>query len=263
MCVIVVKCKGSDFAPLDAIEKCIRQNPDGFSMAWNENGELKTWKSMDPAEAKAKYKELTETLDPAETALLFHARIATHGSNRIENCHCWTHGNIAFAHNGILPIDNRDDMTDSETFFRDLFVPAMEGCGLEFALRMSKAFIARSNNKLAVIDNEGHISLVSGTCMYTKMQFPGLRGKIYFSNTNWFPASTFTTGLGFNPYKDVPKAITGQKKSAPPVAASTNHSSLPAQRKQIGPKNPVSVRRDEARTISESIASIFGPKPFI
>ena len=33
---------------------------------------------------------------------------------------------LAFAHNGILSIKNRGDMTDSETFFRDIFSPVFE-----------------------------------------------------------------------------------------------------------------------------------------
>ena len=66
MCVIVVKCKGSDFAPAEAIERCIQTNPHGFAIAWNEGGHVKTFKTMNPSEAMAKYMELTATLDVYE-----------------------------------------------------------------------------------------------------------------------------------------------------------------------------------------------------
>lgn len=256
MCVIIVKCKGSDFAPLDVIEKCIQHNPHGFSIGWNENGQLMTFRTMNPTEAMAKYKQLTETLNPLETALVFHARIATHGSQKIENCHAFRHGNIAFFHNGILSIPNRDDMTDSETYFRDFFVPAMEGCGFEFAMKMSRAVLGNTNNKFAVIDKDGNISLTSGSHGYEKKQFPGLRGKIYFSNLNWMPYSHFTSSIGFNPYAELKKegSVKGTGKTASNKSASV--SSLPAcSRKQVGPKQPLSVH--EGVSPSDFIGSIF------
>lgn len=250
---------GSDFAPLDVIEKCIQHNPHGFSLAWNKGGELFTYRTMNPTEAMAKYKQLSESLNPAESAMIFHARIATHGSHKIENCHAFRHGDIAFFHNGVLSIKNRDDMTDSETFFRDYFVPAMEGVGFEFAMRMSKAILGRSNNKFAVIDKDGAISLTSGSeCGFMKEQFPGLKGKIYFSNLNWKPFSSFTTGLGFNPYADVKKDKSvktnwSQKKAGDKTRGS---SSLPScGRNQIGPKEPLSIHKGSA--VSGLVESLF------
>ena len=157
MCIIVVKCKGSDFAPKETIARCMETNPHGFSMAWNQNGVVQTFKTMNPSEMMTRYEELVSTLDPIKTAMLFHARIATHGSKVVENTHCFTYGEpaqLAFCHNGILRnIKAREDLTDSETFFRDLFIPAMEGCGMEFACTMSKALIGDTNNKFAFLES--------------------------------------------------------------------------------------------------------------
>ena len=250
MCVIVCKCKGSDFAPLEVIEKCIQRNPDGFSIAWNHDGELKVYKTLNPTEAMAKYKELSETLDPIVTAMLFHARLATHGSKKVENCHCWTDGTIAFAHNGVLSIPNRDDMTDSETFFRDLFLPAAAGCGFEFAMRMAKAVIGGTNNKFAVLDKDGHVFFVTGVKPYEKIQFPGLRGKIYFSNTLWQPQNTFSSAIGFDPYKKA-----GKDDMAKPVGASAVPHVGP--RKQIGPAAPVTISRVEKAAIEAPVGDLF------
>jgi len=235
MCVIVCKCKGSDFAPLEVIEKCIQRNSDGFSIAWNQNGQLMTFKTMNPTEAMSKYKELAETLDPIVTAMLFHARLATHGSKKVENCHCWTDGTLAFTHNGVLSIPNRDDMTDSETFFRDLFLPAVAGCGFEYAMRMAKAVIGKTNNKFAVMDKDGHVYFVAGEKPFEKKQFPGLRGKIYFSNTLWQPQNTFSTTIGFDPYKDLEETTKAKK------TCSSSAIPLVGPRKQIGPSAPVAV----------------------
>lgn len=60
-----------------------------------------------------------------DTALYIHARIATQGSLGIKNCHGFVdhETRLCFAHNGILNIGERADMTDSEIFFRDIFLP--------------------------------------------------------------------------------------------------------------------------------------------
>ena len=131
MCVIAVKKQGADFPSKKVITACMKENPHGFAAAWNHNGRLMTFRTMDEAEMIAKYDEIRR-LDPAATALVFHARIATHGSKTLANCHCWTNddGTLAFAHNGVLDnIQVCGDMTDSETFFRDIYLPVLEGAG--------------------------------------------------------------------------------------------------------------------------------------
>ena len=60
-------------------------------MAWDENGELKVFRSLDKQETIDKYKELIARLNPNETSLVFHARIATHGNVKLENCHGFLH----------------------------------------------------------------------------------------------------------------------------------------------------------------------------
>lgn len=60
---------------------------------------------------------------PPDSLIMFHARIATHGTVNVKNIHGWEEDGVYFCHNGVLSIKNRDDMTDSETFFRDLFMP--------------------------------------------------------------------------------------------------------------------------------------------
>ena len=214
MCIIAVKCKGADFAPLSAIKNCVDSNPHGFGMAWNQDGAVKTFRTMDPAEAIARYHTLSTTLDPARTALLFHARIATHGSKKLENCHCWTYGDtVAFAHNGILHnIPARDDMTDSETFFRDYFIPAVEGVDWEYALKLAKAIVAGTHNKLALIDSNGGVWLTGD---YVKESFSGCRGKIYFSNTSYRPRFFYPLGTRSNSAS----LSTGRSRPAPKDSA--------------------------------------------
>lgn len=127
MCILVIKPKGVAFPNETIIRNCMESNPNGFSMSFNIGGDVVTYQTLAPNDFIAEYRKVVQALDRRDTALMFHARIATHGSVKLSNCHGWK-GNIlgtemAFAHNGILRIPNRGDMTDSETFLRDYLEP--------------------------------------------------------------------------------------------------------------------------------------------
>ncbi len=54
MCVIVLKFKGTDFPSKEVINACMQANPDGFAAAWNQDGRLMTFRTMDGQEMLAK-----------------------------------------------------------------------------------------------------------------------------------------------------------------------------------------------------------------
>jgi len=183
MCIIAAKTLGTDWPAIDIINTCCQNNPDGFAIAWNENGELKTFRSMDRAEFVARYHTLAHTLDPNTTGAIIHARWATHGSKKLENCHCFVGGGLAFAHNGVLSnVPVRDDMTYPETFFRDYFLPVYEALGFEKAKLISRAIAG--NSRFAWIDANGRIELLG---YWDKYQEQGRKGKLYFSNQGFRP----------------------------------------------------------------------------
>lgn len=193
MCIIAIKFKGMDFIPAKNIKACCDNNGDGFAMAWNRDGRLNVFKTMDKNEFIAKYITTVKDLDPATTGMVIHARIATHGSKRVENCHLWTEGDIAFAHNGILSnIPARDDLTDSETFFRDYFLPVERALGWEFAIKNAKAIIGSS--KFVWINARGDIYPLGD---YVKEEFDGLKGKAYFSNRSYVPRNDYFSRSAF------------------------------------------------------------------
>lgn len=160
MCILITKQRGAEFPPLEYIINSVTNNPDGFSMAYNVRGTLVTFKTMSAARFVARYKALAAVLDPEQTGMIIHARIMTHGAKGLRNCHCWksfagTDNELAFAHNGILSVLDRDGMTDSETFLRDWFEPAFMAGGW----RRATAVITRKigSSKFAFIDCEGNI----------------------------------------------------------------------------------------------------------
>ena len=125
-------------------------------MAWNEGGKLRVYKTMSERLFIKNYMAMVSRCSEADTSLVLHARIATHGSKGVKNCHCWTGSGLAFAHNGVLSnVGSRKDMTDSETFFRDIFEPVYNACGWETASKVINAIIG--NSKFAFVNNKGDV----------------------------------------------------------------------------------------------------------
>lgn len=180
MCILITKPKGVKFPSMDAIMNSVNNNPDGFSLAYNQRGKLITYKTMSKARFLNKFNRLSSSLDPETTAMIIHARIATHGAVGVANCHCWVSfpndaNEMAFAHNGILSVANRDGMTDSETFLRDYFEPAFALSGWDGGEEVIKWKIGSS--KFAFIDRSGeirkfgHFISEQDGCYYSNMSY--------------------------------------------------------------------------------------------
>ena len=178
---------GANFAPKSHIARAMETNPDGFGMAYYTKGDecVSVFRTLNASLFKKRYAEVCKR-DPQKTAVLIHARIKTHGTVKLENVHCWCDkaSGLVFAHNGILSIHNREDMTDSETFFRDIFLPVLFYGGWEAAEKAINAVIGTS--KFAFFDSRGHI--------HTYGQYIEDKGVLY-SNTSYktvtYPTSSF------------------------------------------------------------------------
>lgn len=177
MCIIIAKPMGAQFAPKSNVSRACEANPDGFGIAYYTKGDssVQVFRTLDVKLFKKRYAEVCKR-DPKTTAVLIHARIKTHGTVKLENVHCWHDeaSGLVFAHNGILSIKNRDDMTDSETFFRDIFIPILSFGGWEAANKAINAIIGTS--KFAFLNTSGEI--------FTYGQYIKDRGVLY-SNTSY------------------------------------------------------------------------------
>lgn len=112
-----------------------------------------------------------------------HFRWATNGSIRRANCHPFKRGDVFFAHNGVLDIAARGDLTDSQTAFDDIIYPAIAqyGYGSKQMRRAVAAVIGPS--KFAFL--KGRELLLFGNYIH---QPDGC----YYSNLN------FTRYMGFD-----------------------------------------------------------------
>ena len=181
MCVIIAKAKGTACPDVLIIRKAMQANPDGFGIAWINRGKLEIFRTMSADEMEKYYYANFDKLEAS--AFVFHARWATHGTKTISNCHGWKclNGKRAFFHNGVLDIAARDNMTDSETFLRDIYEPIADKCGDEAAERAINAVIG--NSKFAFIDNRGSVKLYG---RYIE------KNGIFFSNLNF--VNSYHTG---------------------------------------------------------------------
>ena len=174
MCVIIAKPMGATMPDIRIIKAAMDANPDGFSIAYAKNGKIHVFRTLKRSEMEMFY--IDHFVELNKTAFVFHARIATHGTKILSNCHGWTclKGKYAFFHNGILSITARDNMTDSETFLRDIYEPIASKYGHKGAEPAIHAVIGTS--KFAFINGRGAIKMY-GT--WTE------RNGVYYSNTHF------------------------------------------------------------------------------
>lgn len=159
MCIIAIKDAGVQFPTIETVETMCDNNPDGFAVVWHKAGDKQSrvYRTMDREKFLRRYKMIVRHHDYKTTSLYLHARIATHGSLRRENCHGFVDHptRLCFAHNGILGIKNRGDLTDSETFFRDYFIPTYRHGGWHEAEQLIKDVIGYS--KFVFMDGDGKL----------------------------------------------------------------------------------------------------------
>lgn len=159
MCVIAIKTRDVQFPSYERVKNMCDNNDDGFAIVYHVIGEhVKQYRTLNKEKFLNKYQEISTTHDASDVALFIHARIKTHGSEKLENCHGWIDDDLglAFAHNGILSIKNRGDLTDSETFFRDIFVPIFKVGGWDAGIKAINAVIGTS--KFVFMDFKGDIA---------------------------------------------------------------------------------------------------------
>jgi predicted glutamine amidotransferase len=157
MCIICIKKKGVQFPTIQQVKTMCDNNSHGFSMVIHGGGKdaPMIYRTLNKEKFLTQYRKILSNYDYKSTTMYIHARIKTHGTQRIENCHGWKENGLIFAHNGILQIDNRDDLTDSETFFRDIFSPAYRVGGWQMGDKTINAIIGTS--KFVFMDNNGNI----------------------------------------------------------------------------------------------------------
>lgn len=159
MCIIIVKPAGVNMPPRAIIDRCANLNPHGFGFA-TRNRVYKTLSHQD-------FRRELNSISRDEAAIL-HFRYATHGSIKTDNCHPFNDKatGVSFAHNGILNIVPRNDMTDSETAFRDLIAPVIHEYGLFSDETASAVYEIIGGSRFAFIDTAGEFRIFGQFLLY-------------------------------------------------------------------------------------------------
>ena len=167
MCVIVAKPAGAKLPAKKDLERMFEMNPHGCGFACPS----KTYHSMDFEDF---YNHLIEI--PVNEPAIIHFRWATHGSVNLKNTHpFYDKGtDTYFAHNGILSVRPKGDMTDSETAFRKYLVPAIKKYGYNSKELKVSVYSIIGYSKFAFLHNKnvqlfGHF-LKHGSCYYSNLR---------------------------------------------------------------------------------------------
>jgi glutamine phosphoribosylpyrophosphate amidotransferase len=124
MCVIIYKPKGVEMPSNYILARAYGMNHDGCGIASPSH----FYKGLS-------YNSFKRTLNQCsvDEPVLIHFRWATNGSVSKKNCHPFydSETGVYFAHNGVLDIQTDNDMTDSETAFREALLPVIARYGLE------------------------------------------------------------------------------------------------------------------------------------
>ena len=174
MCIIIVKPAGEKLPSIEILKQCKIRNKDGFGFVVPNKEPFKTLKFE---EFISELKNVTD-----DQPCIIHFRFATHGKISKKNSHPFKIENIAFAHNGVLKVENLEGMTDSETAFKYILHPAIETFG--FASKGFEKTIASiiGGSKFAFLTDKGTIKIYG--------QFITSDG-LYYSNENFRPAQHY------------------------------------------------------------------------
>lgn len=214
MCIIAIKPREVAYPSYKRVRTMCENNNDGFAIVWHVNGQpVRNYRTLSEKKFLKKYNEITSTYKAKDVSLFIHARIKTHGTQKLENCHGWIEDKIglAFAHNGILSIKNRDDMTDSETFFRDIFAPVFEIGGWAAGERAINACIGTS--KFCFMDmygnliHYGHYTKGDDGVLYSNDSYLERTWKSYYHSMDfdrnvWFKKKSEKPTVGSFDYKN-------------------------------------------------------------
>ena len=129
MCILIAKPKGIDMPSEKTMKTCWNANPDGAGIAWSDGTKIFLRKGF------MKWNDFIKeyrSLNLHDFNAIIHFRIATHGTVTAANTHPFSvNSHLVAGHNGILPIKNEGDWTDSETFFKRIAAPILENYRLD------------------------------------------------------------------------------------------------------------------------------------
>ena len=190
MCIIAVKKKNQELPKEEVSQTMFKNNSDGAGFMYSYNGKVIIQKGyMTYDSFKAALNKLCTKVDAYTTTIVFHFRIATHGSVSPALCHpfplshkipmlkkLYSASRIGVVHNGIIPIKPRKGISDTMEYIATVLAKR-EKYNKEFykSKKIRKAILAEIDSKMAFLDSEGNV--------YTVGEFIEDNGILYSNST--------------------------------------------------------------------------------
>jgi len=172
MCIIIIKPAGVKMPSIQTLNNCKNRNKDGFGFSVPNE---KVFKTLDFKEFISEIKKVK-----TETACIIHFRYATHGAVTRNNSHPFKIDSYAFAHNGVLKVEDLEGMTDSETAFKYILYPAIKTFGIHSKHFNNTVESIIGSSKFAFLTDAGEIKMYG--------QYISENG-LFFSNESYLPYS--------------------------------------------------------------------------
>lgn len=197
MCIIAAKPAGTNMPSRETIRIMFDNNPDGAGLMYVENNQVHIEKGFMKYKSFAKALDKLEArLDMKKTPIVMHFRITTHGGTKPENCHPFpitdsigalkktaSHTDLGVAHNGIIPITPRKDISDTMEYIASQLAPLKRALPRFYENRHAMTLIQNAiDSKMAFLTKEGKI--------YTTGQFVEDKGVLYSNHS-------FEAGYGY------------------------------------------------------------------
>ena len=175
MCVIVAKPAGIKMPTESQIEDMWYTNPDGAGFMYTKNNTVYIRKGfMSLLDFTDALERLASKNDLTELPLVMHFRITTHGGTRPENCHPFpvtdsvgvltkldSKTKLGVAHNGIIPITPRKDISDTMEYILTQLAPLHRAVPNFYANKDLMEMVYNAvHSKLAFLTDKGEIFTV-------------------------------------------------------------------------------------------------------
>lgn len=127
MCMIAFrplhKGKGPGNMPATVIETAMNRHPDGFGVAYRQDGRLHV-ERFGP-HARKQFRKALKRIDRQRVEYVAHFRFATHGPKAESHSHPYeyvdpTEGRVLVFHNGVIDIRTTATESDTQVFVRDV-----------------------------------------------------------------------------------------------------------------------------------------------
>lgn len=168
MCIMIYLPAGVDF-PIEHAQAMYRRNSDGLGIVWASRGKLHTRRALPVNSVDAQAMLINWLADSDGSPRIVHFRFATHGTVTLGNVHPFRvptkAGRLMLAHNGVLPWDGADGLTDTQYYIDAYLAPLLSVYRDPIAALSGPlgdvigSHIAGS--KFAIMDRRGSVAVVN------------------------------------------------------------------------------------------------------